>query len=183
MGAPWTLLPERMFANLAAGYGGQGTLCGALGVASQLFNLVAFDERKTYVEMTDELFQWYSRTAFPTTRFDDVCYFPGQVQQLAKSPLCHISVSQWTLAAGAEVTSKQKKDRCAKVTGEVIYRTVEMLNDYVDGRYAKRAYPFEQENAACLSCHGADDMWHDKDGMNNQQGKMTCSLCHSHLFK
>lgn len=177
------MLPETMFANLAAGYGGQGTLCGALGVGSQFFNLVAFDDQKTYVKMTDELFQWYSRTVFPTSRFDDICYYPGQVQRLAKSPLCHISVSQWTLAAGSEVTSKQKKDRCAKVTGEVMFRTVEMLNDYVDGRYTQQEFPFKEENAACLSCHGADDMWHEKDGMNNQQGKMTCNLCHSHLFK
>ena len=71
----------------------------------------------------------------------------------------------------------------AKVTGEIAYRMVEMLNDYVDGRYAKLEYPFKEENAACLSCHGPDDMWHDKDGMNNQMGKMTCNLCHSHLFK
>ena len=172
-----------MFANLAAGYGGQGTLCGALGVAAQFFNLVAFDQQKTYVKMTDDLFQWYSRTVFPTKRFDDICYYPDQVQQLAKSPLCHVSVSQWTLAAGAGVTSKQKKDRCAKVTGEVVVRAVVMLNDYLEGRYAQPEYPFEEENAACLDCHGADDMWHDKDGMNNQQGRMTCNLCHSHLFK
>ncbi len=176
-------MPDLMMANLAAGYGGQGTLCGALGVAAQLFNLVAFDEQKTYSKMTDDLFQWYSRMAFPTERFDAMCYFPKQVQQAAKSPLCHISVSQWTLAAGANVTSKEKKDRCAKVTGEVIHRAVSMLNEYVEGRYTIQKYPFEEENRACLSCHGADDMWHEKDGMNNQQGKMTCSLCHQQLFK
>ena len=183
MGSPWTLLPDYMLANFAAGFAGQGTLCGGLGVASIFFNLVAFDEQKSYTKMTEELFQWYSRMVFPTSRFDDICYFPGQIQRLAKSPLCHISISQWTLAAGATVTSKQKKDRCAKVTGEIAYRMVEMLNEYVDGRYAKREYPFKEENAACLSCHGPDDMWHDKDGMNNQMGKMTCNLCHSHLFK
>jgi hypothetical protein len=176
-------MPDRMFANLAAGYGGQGTLCGALGVAAQYFNLVAFDQQKTYTKMTEDLFQWYSRSSFPTKRFDRICYFPDQVQVPAKSPLCHVSVSQWTLAAGATVTSKQKKDRCAKVTGEVIYRAVSMLNDYADGRYRPAAYPFGEENAECLGCHGADDMWHDKDGMNNQQGKMTCRLCHAPMFK
>lgn len=177
------MLPDQMFANVQAGYAGQGTLCGALGVAAQFFNLVAFDDKRTYADMTGDIFQWYSRAMFPTTRFDAICYFPNQVQRPAKSPLCHISVSQWTLAAGAEVTSKQKKDRCAKVTGEVIYRTVTMLNDYVDGRYAATPYRFEEENAACLSCHGADDMWHEKDGLNNQQGKMTCSLCHANMSK
>ncbi len=176
-------MPDLMFANLQAGYAGQGTLCGALGVAAQLFNLVAFDEQKTYAKMTEDIFQWYSRTSFPTRRFDKICYFPDQLQRPAKSPLCHVSVSQWTLAVGAEVTSKQKKDRCAKVTGEVIYRTVSMLNDYADGRYRPASYPFKEENAECLSCHGADDMWHGRDGMNNQQGKMTCKLCHAPMFE
>jgi hypothetical protein len=172
-----------MFDIVQAGYGGQGTLCGVLGVAAHYFNLAAFDEKKTYVAMTDDLFQWYSRTVFPTDRFDAICYFPKQVQQPAKSPLCHVSVSQWTLAAGAKVTSKEKKDRCAKVTGEVMYQAVRMLNAYVEGKYTPHQYPFEEENKACLSCHGAADMWHDQDGMNNQQGKMTCSLCHAPLFK
>jgi hypothetical protein len=167
-----------MFDIVQAGYGGQGTLCGALGVAAHLFNLVAFDAQKTYVALNDDLFQWYSRTSFPTQRFDAIAQFPKQVQRLAKSPLCHVSVSQWTLAAGAEVTSRQKKDRCAKVTGEVVYSLVRMLNAYAEGRYKPARYPFEEENRACLGCHGAADMWHEQDGMNNQQGKMTCVLCH-----
>ena len=172
-----------MFEVASAGYAGQGTLCGALGVAAHFFNLAAFDKEKTYVAMTDDLFQWYSRTAFPTERFDAICSFPKQVQELAKSPLCHVSVSQWTVAAGTEVTSKQKKDRCAKVTGEVMYQAVRMLNAYADGKYQPHRYPFEEENKVCLSCHGAADMWHGEDGKNNQQGKMTCSLCHAPLFK
>ena len=176
-------MPDYMFSNLQAGYGGQGTLCGALGVAAQYFNMVAFDEVRTYAKMTDELFQWYSRTEFPTQRFDDICHFPNQVRQTAKTPLCHISVSQWTLAAGATVTSKEKKDRCAKVTGEVVYQMVTMLNRYQEGTYKPRQYPFAEENSECLVCHGVDDMWHNKDGMNNQQGKMACIHCHQDLFK
>ena len=176
-------MPDYMCSNAQAGYGGQGTLCGALGVAQQFFNLVAYDKAQTYVQMTDELFQWYSRTDFPTQRFDAICYFPNQVKRPAKTALCHISVSQWVLAAGATVTSKQKKDRCAKVTGEVVYQTVSMLNRYADGQYTYRQSPFNEENQSCLICHGADDMWHDKDGMNNQQGKMACIHCHQGLFK
>ncbi len=172
-----------MFSINAGGYGGHGTLCGGLGVAAAYFNLVAYDKEKTFVHMTDELFQWYSRTDFPTERFDSICHFPKQVKRRAKTPICHVSVSQWTLAAGATVTGKEKKDRCAKVTGEVIYQMVSMLNLYVDGKYKHRAYPFEEENASCLICHGADDMWDYKDGMNNQQGKMDCIHCHQALFK
>lgn len=172
-----------MFAIGAAGYGGQGTLCGALGVAAAFFNLVAYDKNKTYVTLTEELFQWYSRTDFPTERFDAICYFPKQVKRPAKTPICHVSVSQWTVAAGSNVTSKEKKDRCAKVTGEVVYQMVSALNLYSAGKYKPTHYPFEDENKSCLMCHGSDDMWHDKDGMNNQQGKMACIHCHQALFK
>jgi hypothetical protein len=183
VGYPWTTMPDFMFSHLSSGYGGQGTLCGALGVATQFFRMAAFDDAATHVTMIDELFQWYSRADFPTRRFDHICYFPNQIVRNAKSPLCHISVSQWTLAAGAGVTSKQKKDRCAKVTGEVIYHTVTMLNQYAEGQYTARHYPFEEENKTCLICHGVGDMWHDKDGMNNQQGKMACIHCHQALFE
>lgn len=172
-----------MFGIAAAGYGGQGTLCGVLGVASHFCNLVAYDEAKTYVTMTEDLFQWYSGTDFPTQRFDDICYFPKQIQRKAKTPLCHVSVSQWTQAAGADVTSKQKKDRCAKVTGEVVYQLVSMLNSYNEGAYRPRKYPFKENNASCLKCHGPDDMWHNKDGRNNQQGKMDCIHCHPALYE
>ncbi len=176
-------MPDYMYSHLSAGYGGQGTLCGALGVASQYFGMVAYDDEETYIKMTDELFQWYSRTDFPTQRFDDICHFPNQVKRTAKTPLCHVSVSQWTLAAGAKMKSEEKKDRCAKVTGEVIYQTVSMLNLYAEGQYRAREYPFEEENQACLICHGVAGMRHDNDGMNNQQGKMACIHCHQALYK
>jgi len=58
-----------------------------------------------------------------------------------------------------------------------------MLNRYHEGRYTPRHYPFAEENSKCLACHGVADMWHDKDGMNNQQGKMACIHCHQELFK
>jgi hypothetical protein len=179
-GHPWTTLPDFMFSIGSAGYGGQGTLCGALGVAAAFSNLVTYDKEKTYVKLTDELFTWYSRTEFPTERFDEICKFPKQVKCLAKTPLCHVSVSQWSVAAGTKVTSKEKKDRCAKVTGEVVYQLVTALNRYADGTYRPASYPVREETAHCLSCHGSDDMWHEKAGMNNQQGKMDCAHCHPH---
>ncbi len=60
---------------------------------------------------------------------------------------------------------------------------VTALNLYADGKYKPQKYPFEEENASCLICHGSDDMWHSKDGMNNQQGKMDCIHCHPQLYK
>ncbi len=122
VGYPWTTLPDMMMIHAAAGYGGHGTLCGALGGTCCVINLVAYsDKDDIYRQMIDRLFYWYANQRFPTNRFDDISPIPNQVQVKAWSPLCHTSVSKWTLEAGEEVTSKAKKERCAKVSGEVVF--------------------------------------------------------------
>ena len=117
-----------MFAHAGQGYAGHGTLCGALGVSSCLINLVLYDEDSTYRTVIDRMMWWYAGMKFPTERFDDISAFPKQIQVQAMTPLCHTSVSKWTMAAGAEVTSKEKYERCAKVAGEVVYTVVYYLN-------------------------------------------------------
>ena len=124
-----------MFSHAAAGYGGHGTLCGALGVCSSIINLVVYDKDETYRDMIDRMMYWDSESSFPTERFDDISSVPKQVKTKAMSPLCHTSVSKWTLAAGTQVTSEEKKERCAKTTGEVVYTVVHYLNEYFDGRW------------------------------------------------
>ena len=177
-GYPWTTMPDYMFAHAAAGYGGHGTLCGALGVCSTLINLVAYDDKGTYAAIIDRMMYWYSEQLFPTERFDDIAAVKKQVKVKAKSPLCHISVSQWTLAAGANVSSDEKKQRCAKVVGETLYTVTHYLNEYFDGKWKPVKWSPSPQIAHCIECHGPDDMWHTKGGMNNQQGHMECLLCH-----
>jgi hypothetical protein len=82
------------------------------------------------------------------------------------------------LAAGAEVTSKEKKERCAKVAGEVVYITTTALNEYFDGKWAPPVWEPSKDTTHCVTCHGPADMTHSKDGMNQQQGHMECLLCH-----
>ena len=71
-----------------------------------------------------------------------------------------------------------KKERCAKVTGEVVYQVVSHLNEYFDGKWTPPKWSPKEEIAHCWKCHGSDDMWHDKVSLNNQQGHMDCLLCH-----
>ena len=78
---------------------------------------------------------WYSKMEFPTKRFDHLSEYPDQVTAPAKTPLCHTSVSNWTVKAGVEVTSKQKYERCAKTAGEVVYTMVHYLNQYFYGDF------------------------------------------------
>jgi hypothetical protein len=102
VGYPWTTLPDMMMAHAAAGYGGHGTLCGALGGASTIINMVTYGEvRDAYQQnnkIIDRLFAWYTEQDFPTTRFDGESPLKGQVRVKAGSPLCHVSVSKWVVA-------------------------------------------------------------------------------------
>ena len=172
-------MPDYMFSHAAAGYGGHGTLCGALGVCSSVINLVAYDNKGTYTAMIDRMMDWYGDSIFPTERFDDISPMPKQVKTKAMSPLCHTSVSKWIMAAGTHASSDEKKQRCAKVCGEVVYTVTYYLNEYFDGKWKPPKWSPSKEVAHCIECHGPDDMWHSKGGMNNQQGHMECLLCHS----
>jgi hypothetical protein len=179
VGHPWTTLPDLMMSHATAGYGGHGTLCGALGGASLIINLVAYSEKdEMFRQLIDKLFFWYADQEFPTDRFDDISPVPNQVKARAMSPLCHVSISKWTLAAGARLTSMEKRERCAKVTGEIVYTVTSALNEYSAGKWMPHAWTPPKEIEHCVKCHGPDDMAHSKDGIGNQQGHMDCLLCH-----
>jgi hypothetical protein len=171
-------MPDYMFAHAGQGYAGHGTLCGALGVSSCLINLVVYDKDDSFRGIIDRMMWWYSGMKFPTERFDDISAFPKQVKAQAMTPLCHTSVSKWTLAAGEEVTSKQKYERCAKVAGEVVYTVVHYLNEYFDGKWKPAKWTPSKQIEQCVKCHGPEDFPRYEDGMNHQQGHMECLLCH-----
>jgi hypothetical protein len=180
VGYPWTTLPDFMFAHAGQGYAGHGTLCGALGVSSCLINLVVYDKDDSYRAIIDRMMWWYAGMKFPTERFDDISAYPKQVQVQAMTPLCHSSVSKWTMAAGKEVTSKEKYERCAKVAGEVVYTVVHYLNEYFAGSWKPAKWTPSAEIAHCIECHGPEDQFpRYVDGMNHQQGHMECLLCHT----
>jgi hypothetical protein len=179
VGYPWTTLPDYMFEHAGQGYAGHGTLCGALGVSSCLINLVIYDKDLSYAAVIDRMMWWYAQMHFPTERFDDISKFPKQIKAQAMTPLCHTSVSKWTLAAGAQITSKEKYERCAKVAGEVVYTVVHYLNEYFEGRWKPAKWTPSKEIAHCIECHGPEGFPKYTDGMNQQQGHMECLLCHT----
>jgi len=180
VGYPWTTLPDMMMAHAAAGYGGHGTLCGALGGASTIINIVTYtgkrDEQQNN-QMIDRLFWWYADQNFPSNRFDDLSPMPKQIKVKAMSPLCHTSVSKWAVAAGATIKSDAKIERCAKVAGEVAYTVADALNDYFDGRWTPPVWKPSSESEHCVGCHGPDTSKH-KAREWNQQGHLECPMCH-----
>ena len=179
VGHPWTTLPDMAFAHAAAGYGGHGTLYGSLGGASYIINLAVYkDKDEIFRQMIDRLFYWYAEQEFPTERFDDTSSMPKQIKVKSTAPLCHVSVSKWVNAVGENISSKAKKERCAKVTGEVAYIVTTALNEFFDGNWTPPVWKPSNEIEHCVQCHGPDDMQHVKASMNHQQGHMECNLCH-----
>ena len=175
-----------MFEHAGSGYAGNGTLCGALGVSSSLINLVLRDgESFEYTEMITQLMKWYASMEFPTNRFDHLSEYPDQVKAPATTPLCHTSVSNWTVKAGVEVTSKQKYERCAKTAGEVVYATVHFLNEYIYNDWKPSKWePVGETSKQCLTCHGTESYFTGyNDSNNNQVGRMECTACHTDHMK
>ena len=46
VGHPWTTMPDMLMVHAAAGFGGHGTLCGALAGASVIINMVTYGEKR-----------------------------------------------------------------------------------------------------------------------------------------
>jgi len=181
VGNPWTTLPDMMMAHAAAGFGGHGTLCGALAGSSTIINMVTFGEKRDdYLQnnqIVDRLFWWYAEQNFPTERFDDLSPLPKQVQAKAMSPLCHTSVSKWAMAAGERINTEAKIERCAKVCGEVVYTVTLALNDFFSGKWVAPVWKPSEEIAHCVRCHGPQDKTYTGRKWN-QQGHMECMMCH-----
>ena len=181
VGHPWTTLPDMMMAHAASGFGGHGTLCGALAGASTIINMVTYGEKRDNIlqnnQIVDRLFWWYAEQEFPPKRFDDISSIPDQIRVKAKSPLCHTSVSSWVIEAGVGIQSEDKYERCAKVAGETAYTVTLALNEYFAGRWEAPSWHPSAETEHCISCHGPATET-KKARRWNQQGHMECLICH-----
>ncbi|MBO8126595.1 MAG: C_GCAxxG_C_C family protein [Firmicutes bacterium] len=170
VGAPFSSFPVDMFKYGAGGVAGWGTICGTVNGAAAVINLVA--PKPEAFPMISELLGWYSETPLPSKKLDAIAKFQDQAQSVATTPLCHSSVSNWCEASGQKESSPQRLDRCAKLTGDVAAKAVELLNAWKDGKFAP-VYKVPAETAKCMGCHvGKDSM------LNNSFGKMNCTSCH-----
>jgi Putative redox-active protein (C_GCAxxG_C_C) len=181
VGHPWTTMPDMTMAHAASGFGGHGTLCGALAGASTIINMVTFGEERDNIlqnnQIVDRLFWWYAEQEFPPKRFDDISPIPDQIQVKAMSPLCHTSVSKWVHEAGVEIKTEDKIERCAKVAGEVAYTVTLALNEFFEGRWVPPSWNQSDETEHCIRCHGpATETQRARKW--NQQGHMECLMCH-----
>lgn len=181
IGAPFTTLPLDMYRYGGGGIAGWGTICGTLNGAAAVLNLVGDQSR--YQKLINDLFDWYSKQLFPSTDHDAYAKYANQPQTVAKSPICHISVTTWVDGARQKrpsitALSPERADRCAKVAGDVAFYVAQMINDDYDGKYVATYEP-SGEYSACVTCH--------VDAQNaynlNVKAQMNCTTCHVDIKK
>jgi hypothetical protein len=170
-GEPYASFPSQMMKYGHGGIGGYGTVCGALNGAAALIGLFVIDKDTRDALITD-LFRWYEKTPLPvfTPAMPILNYKP--LVSVSRSTLCHASNTCWVNKAGYRLKSKQRKERCRRLTGDVTVKLATIMNHYNDNSYTTTNHD-DKSIRTCMTCHG-------KQGkMGNTGGKMTCTSCHS----
>lgn len=182
IGGVWNYIPTFALWWQIGGGAGWATLCGALAGAATIISLV-LGRSKLTKQVINELFRWYELYPFPQwTPPDDVVEEAGGVKgplptSIAFSVLCHPSVTRWCLVAKKASGSKERGERCARLTGEVAAKTAELLNAAVAGTFKPMTLTplVVDEKYGCRSCHRKRAPY-EQGGWT--RGKMYCILCH-----
>lgn len=178
VGDPWTNLPMEVVLYGRGGGNSWGILCGCLNGAAAVISLVTTKAQSG--ALINELWGWYEQAELPTNQANQVAingqylvhnYDQDLIQNVSGSPLCHASVTEWCIAANKKVSDVERKERCARITGDVAAKTVELLNAFFAGTFTS-TYVDPASVTACLSCHGSAVF-------NNVMTKMDCTPCHS----
>ncbi len=183
VGFPYTQIPTDMLGFGAGGVSGWGTTCGALLGAAAAINLMTTHEDAR--KLVDQLLAWYSQTPFPSEISNDYAanhaylvaeYKTDQklVSSVSHSPLCHVSVTNWCKESGFASGSKERSERCGRLTGDVAAKAVELLNEHRDGTF-KAVFKLSDETTGCMTCHKKGESY---PAGQFTQGKMECLDCH-----
>ncbi|PKQ63038.1 hypothetical protein BZG02_09710 [Labilibaculum filiforme] len=170
IGAPYTSFPVHMMKYGHGGIGGTGTICGSLNGATAIFGLL-IDDKKIRDILTSEILCWYEMNPFPTFKPVEPTFDFTPNTSISESVLCHASAAKWVKKTGYRIDSKERVERCRRLTADVTAHTVEMLNSYFDNTFVTHYQNNETVNE-CMACHGG----HGKLG--NSTGKMNCTSCH-----
>lgn len=166
VGGPYKTFPLEAVMFAHGGTAGWGGTCGTLIGAGIGASLVA--GHKDAEDIINEVMYYYAETELPTfIPAHPIAYKDLKAKSVSNSTLCHISVGKWMKAEGiAEgkgpegvgFLSHQQIDRCARMAANMSMKTVEFLNQWVDGKFeAKNDAPSvanhipSQNN--CTDCH------------------------------
>ena len=179
VGEPYRSFPVDMMRYGEGGISGWGTVCGALNGAAAMIGLIyPGKDGARRAELVAELFSWYEQSQLPKFRPTQTAVsseIPSSIaKSVSNSVLCHVSVSRWCKVSGCDAFSPEKRERCRRLTADVVRKTVELLNRSQEP--ASRFAELSSETNSCVACHGKTDR---ADAMV----KMRCVTCHSDLGK
>lgn len=183
VGSPYDMIPPELMLWGEGGGFGVCALCGALAAGAVCFSMIA--PKKTAKKMFHELCAWYEQSPFPSDIANKMAHerlFPVEKpkstailpQTVSRSVLCHVSVSVWCKKAEVASGSKQRSERCARLTSDVAAHTVDILNRYHAGNF-KQAFGPTKATQECMSCHEKGRPY-ETGGWT--RGKMECGTCH-----
>jgi hypothetical protein len=115
---------------------------------------------------TDEANQFALDNRYTAGTFNGVAL----PQSLAGSVLCHASLTNWCIAANKHLNSAERKERCARITGDLAVKTGEVLNAYFASNFVPQ-YVTPAYAQQCLNCHGANVL-------GNARIQENCNPCH-----
>ena len=174
-GEPYRSFPVEMMRYGEGGVGGWGSLCGALNGAAAVIGLIhPGTDGSRRAQLIGELFSWYEHTNLPQFRPAQTAGDLEVPSSVAKSVLCHVSVNRWCEVSRWGAFSPEKRERCRRLTADVVLKTVELLNRSQEP--ASRFAELSSETKSCVACHGKTDR---ADAMV----KMRCNTCHTALDK
>lgn len=174
IGYPYTIMPSEIMMWGGTGGAGWATLCGALIGACTAINLVVGPTKKEVDSVVNELLGWY--TTFPFPQYEPPLGKALEVEghlptSIAGSTLCHASVSVWCKESKYRAESKERSERCGRLTADVAAKTVQLLNDFHNNKFVP-VYKNPQSVQECMTCHGKGST------LENTRGKMECIQCH-----
>ena len=175
IGEPYRSFPFEMMRYGEGGTGGWGSLCGALNGAAAIIGLFRQEkEKERKARLIDELFSWYETAELPKYQPNAGADSLEILPSMARSVLCHVSLANWCKASEHEAFSPEKKERCRRLTADVVIKTVELLNCDLKG--ACTFAGLTPDVKSCIECHG-------KSELADSFGKMNCHTCHTFTKK
>ncbi len=174
---PWANMPLEIMQFGGGGGAGWGTLCGTLNGAAAFINLVT--ESPYTNQLITELWGWYTQEELPTDTANDFAtngdylvhnYDDVLPQNISGSVLCHVSVTEWCITANKKVSDTERKERCARIAGDIAAKAAELLNAHFAGTFTP-TYTDPDTVTECLSCHGSALLY-------NVMTRMDCVPCH-----
>lgn len=170
VGEPFASFPYGMMRYGHGGIGGWGSVCGVVNGAAAVIALFNQDDEEARNKLIGRFARWYESTPLPT-------YQPKASQSpmelppsTAQSILCHVSVSRWCEASGCPAFSKEKSERCRRLTADGARMLAIVLNEAQD-RPEHGLLDISATAKDCNSCHG-------KAQLADAMVKMECRTCH-----